>query len=195
MSQTYASHVLTSNMKSAMSEGEKMRTIGQNLNGCELSSFSVSVHYNWHTYFKPVYDIRKAQYLADPNLVDVNWPLDYDPCDGDWFREPINPQVTNITSNSATITWTTPEEADSWVVCTSEEDGYWWCHKVGEVTVCPDGDEYDETMVTNHSITVSTLDSGTNYEFKIRSTNDTNDPPDVNEQITWGYIGEFSTPE
>jgi hypothetical protein len=137
--------------------------------------------------------------LADPNLVDVNWPLDYDTDTGDWFREvdpdPNHLVVNIIDSDTVEISWVTPEAADSNLVCTNVNNGVWWCHKRGNEWYCPDGGGYDATMVTDHNAIELTLYepmvSGDKFEFKIRSTNDTNSPPDVNEQIIWGYIGTF----
>jgi len=49
-------------------------------------------------------------------------------------------------------------------------------------------------MVTDHTVTLSDLIPGMPYEFKIRSTNDMNDPPPhISNQIIWGYVGSFTT--
>ena len=103
-------------------------------------------------------------------------------------------EATDITSSSATIHWTTPEIADSNVVYTKVSNGVWWWWKdSGGQWWGPDGGEHDANMVTDHTIILSELDANTPYEFKIRSTNDTNDPPDINNQVIWGYVGSFTT--
>lgn len=67
-----------------------------------------------------------------------------------------NIQVTNITTNSATITWTTDKLANS-TVGFSEDQSY--DEEVGE-----------PSMVTDHSITLDNLDENTQYYFKIKSS-------------------------
>ncbi len=56
-----------------------------------------------------------------------------------------------------------------------------------------DGGVHDTDMVTSHSITLTGLDPNfsDSYEFRIRSTNDANDPPAVPGEIIWGYVGKL----
>jgi hypothetical protein len=68
-----------------------------------------------------------------------------------------NVTVTNITNNSATITWTTDEIADSVV-------------HYGIESVIYTEIESDPLFVTNHSIAVTPLSPETNYYFVVNST-------------------------
>ncbi len=65
--------------------------------------------------------------------------------------------VTDITSDSAIITWTTDQQADSLV-----EYG---------TTTAYGSSESDASLTTSHSITLSGLTPGTLYHFKVTSTN------------------------
>lgn len=67
-----------------------------------------------------------------------------------------NVQVMDITDTSATITWTTDEPADSLV-----EYG---------TTTSYGSSEYDPTLTTSHSITLTGLSPGTTYHFRVSST-------------------------
>ena len=199
MSQAYASHTRRSTMETALSWKETRRVMGQNLNGCERAA---DYNYDsWVSHFKPVYEIRKAEYLNDANVPfvpDVDWPIDTDPNTGGWFRDvDANDVVVNIIdSNTVEISWTTPEPSDSEVVCTHVNNGVWWFYTdSGGQQRGPDGNGYDSNMVTDHNaIELSLFEpmvSGDKYELKIRSTNDVNDPPAVPGQIIWGHIGMF----
>ena len=209
MSQAYGIHIRNSSMKCSVSEEEAIRLIGQNLNGISYCSYGQPYTFSlWKAYFKPVYDERRDQYQNDPNNFDpdVNWPIDGDPNTGGWFRTPTDINVIDVTSSSATINWTTPEEADSWVIYTNKfgiDNGLWWKYKDSQQRWhYPDGYEHKDKVdkVTDHTITLPVdcpecwpLDPNTWYEFRIRSTNDTNEPPAVPSQIIWGYVGEFKT--
>ena len=65
--------------------------------------------------------------------------------------------ASNITTDSATITWITDQQADSLV-----EYG---------TTTSYGSSASDTAMVTSHSITLTGLVPGTTYHFKITSTN------------------------
>ncbi len=183
LSQAYASHKRKNNGSMSLSEEEKNRIMAENLNGCECGERSREN--SWINSFKPFYDIRKTEYLNDPNHFDpdVDWPID--PNNG-WFRMPTSISVTDINSNSTTITWTTNENSDSEVTYTST--GYWWASYYGDPNA-PDGSVSDSNLVTEHSITLTGLDSNTPYEFKIRSSNGQS----VVNEIIWGYVGSFTT--
>ena len=120
------------------------------------------------------------------------WPIDGNSYNGGWFRAAINPQVTNITSTSATINWTTPVDANSEVTWT--HTGIWWDWEDSQHQWHhPDGKVSDSNMVMDHHKTITLNPNYTDYEFRIRSTNDVNNPPDVNSQIIWGYVDSFIT--
>ena len=68
-----------------------------------------------------------------------------------------NIAVTNITTNSATITWTTDQLSDSLV-------------EYGETTLYGQS-VADSTMTTSHSITLTGLVMGTTYHFRVTSKN------------------------
>lgn len=191
MSQAYGAHKRHQAMKTAMSEGEKQRLLGENLNGMGYTS---KVLYSpWLSHFKPAYDERREEYLFGNFDPDVDWPIDGHPVTGGWFREPLDVNVTDIASSSATIHWTTPQVADSNVVYTKVSNGIWWWWKDSEGQWWgPDGGEHDANMVTDHTIILSYLDANTPYEFRIRSTNDPNDEPNIPGQIIWGYVDDFN---
>ncbi len=67
-----------------------------------------------------------------------------------------NVEVVNITTTSATVTWTTDEAADSTV-------------SYGETTSY-DSSESDSSLVTSHSITLTDLTPGTTYDFQVLSS-------------------------
>jgi hypothetical protein len=68
-----------------------------------------------------------------------------------------NIQVSNITSNGATITWTTNQPSNSVV-------------EYGKTTSYGSS-KSDSAMVTNHSITLTGLTPDTTYNFRVKSTN------------------------
>ena len=192
MSQAYASH-LVCNKTAPVSRYEIYRVLGENLDGCQYDHWD-----EWPDYFKPGSDSRRSEYLSDPNNFDpdVNWPIDPD---SSWFRMPgFDPNDTNDLSwdsNSATVHWTTQAvNSDSEVTYTCDaNDWYWWEDALQSKG--PTGTVYDSNMVTDHTIILSGLESNTKYKFKIRSTNDANDPPAIPRQIIWGYVGSFTTDE
>jgi hypothetical protein len=190
MSQAYGNHIMLSSGKTAIVHAEKNRVMGQNLNGFQRVAEYLS-NLSWLTTFKPAYDIRKTEY-ADANTFDpdVDWPLDGNSSDPNlsWFKTPTDVNVTDVNSNSATITWTTNAVSDSNVAYTS--NGAWRDSYDGVSPNGPDGTVSDSNMVTSHSITLTGLDSSTPYEFRIRSNNgDANIPG----EIIWGYVGDFTT--
>ncbi|MCD6221042.1 hypothetical protein J7K25_02645 [bacterium] len=67
-----------------------------------------------------------------------------------------NVSVSNITNDTATITWTTDEEANSEVIYGT--------------SIPPSNSVKEEIYTTSHSITLSNLIEGTKYYFKIVST-------------------------
>ncbi|MDP3298312.1 MAG: carboxypeptidase regulatory-like domain-containing protein, partial [Thermodesulfovibrionia bacterium] len=71
-----------------------------------------------------------------------------------------NINVTNITNNSATITWTTDQPSGSLV-------DYGTTSSYGTSVA-------DSTMTTSHSITLTGLAMGTTYHFRVKSTNSLN---------------------
>jgi PKD repeat protein len=80
----------------------------------------------------------------------------------DGALDPIRPiisatSVTNISIDSATVTWTTDEPSDSVVEYGSTAPG--------------EGSATDAALVMNHSITLTNLNLRTTYHFIVRSTN------------------------
>ena len=63
--------------------------------------------------------------------------------------------ITNITSNSATIAWTTDESSDSII-------GY-------SLDTSFNSEKGSATLTTSHSVTLTNLSSGTAYKFQIKS--------------------------
>ena len=66
-------------------------------------------------------------------------------------------QSTSVTSNSANITWTTNEVADSQVDYGTSPGAY------------TDSTPLDSAMVTNHSMTLNGLQPSTTYYYRVRS--------------------------
>jgi hypothetical protein len=77
---------------------------------------------------------------------------------------PVNPPVisavtaTNMTSSSATITWTTDQTSSSQV-------------KYGTTTAYGSLSTLSNTPVTTHSVTITGLTAGTTYNYAVMSTN------------------------
>ncbi|MBD3271927.1 MAG: hypothetical protein GF384_05265 [Elusimicrobia bacterium] len=181
MAQTYAAHKRKSTLDVAMSEQEKRRVVGQNLNGCERN-----LNGSWFTHFKPAYDLRKTAYLSGEFNPDISIPIN--PSQG-WFRAPGDIAVTVIDHRSVQITWTTNEPSTSEVAYTS--NGVWWYTWHEYFPDGPDGEIKDETLVYDHSIVLSDLQAKTQYEYRIRSQN----KKEVPQEIIWGHVGLFTTPE
>ncbi len=155
LSQVYGDVIRQSNGSAPLSEIEKGRVLGENLNGCTAMP---------NYYFKPFFDKRRAEYFNDcpnkPFEPDVHWPIE--PNNG-WFRTPTDANSSVIDSN-VTITWVTDINSTSEVTYT--RNGIWWNNVYVEG---PDGTVSDANLVTNHSITLTGLEPNTPYEYKIRS--------------------------
>jgi len=67
-----------------------------------------------------------------------------------------NPQVTQISANSATVSWTTNVPADSQI-------------EYGLTTNYDQSTPVDPARVTNHSVTISNLTAATTYHYQVRS--------------------------
>ncbi|MBI5286287.1 MAG: PKD domain-containing protein [Deltaproteobacteria bacterium] len=80
-----------------------------------------------------------------------------------------NVQVTNITSSSVTIAWTTNEASTSQVE-------YGFTSSYGSLT------NLDSNLVTTHSVNITGLSSYTNYNFRVRSKDVTG-----NEALSGNY--------
>ena len=200
LSQAYGEHIRNYERKYAISELEKKRVMGENLNGTDYSDHDTDMCELswWEDYFKPGYDKRKAEYLAykaDPEVpfvCDVNWPIDEDTVNGGWFRAPGNITKTVIDSSTVEISWTTPEPADSQLTWTDKVyNGVWWYYTDKEGEHGPDGTDSSSTKSYNHTLRMINLAANTSYEFRICSTNDTNGPPNLSTQKIWGYVGTY----
>ena len=82
--------------------------------------------------------------------------------------------VTDITTTTAQVTWTTDEDADSRV-------------SYGETTTY-DQTEFDSSLVTSHSITLTDLTPGTEYNFQVLSA-------DFSENQSYSDNETFTTDE
>jgi hypothetical protein len=69
-----------------------------------------------------------------------------------------NVTASNITSTSATLTWTTDQASTSQV-------------KYGTTTAYGSFSTFSASLVTNHSVTLTGLVAGTNYNYSVMSTN------------------------
>lgn len=74
-----------------------------------------------------------------------------------------NVQVTNITADSATIAWTTDEDADSQVEYYTLPA---WYHEPNPIV----NTIKDSTLAKNHSIALTLLNNAWYYEFKVKSS-------------------------
>lgn len=69
-----------------------------------------------------------------------------------------NITVTDITETSATVTWTTNEDADSKV-------------DYGQTVSYEIGTETEASLITSHSVDLTNLSAGTTYHYRVRSAN------------------------
>ena len=181
MSQAFASHLRDPHMKIAIFEEEKNRVIGENLNGAERVYTP-----EWISHFKPVYDIRREEYLSGNFNQDVDWPID---TNNGWFRNPINVQIVENNETSVTVRWQTTEPATT--------DLAWTNNSIWEFTWSEDYLDgptcgfLDSTLTTQHSVVAHNLIPGVEYEFRIRSSN----KKDVPEEIIWGDVFTYTTGE
>ena len=74
----------------------------------------------------------------------------------DSYRKPQNLTVSELNSNSVTLTWTAPADGTP--------TGYaWWCKEAGS-------EQWgDETTTTGTSVTLSQLKGNTNYDFRVKA--------------------------
>jgi hypothetical protein len=175
--QAFGSHKRVSLMNLAMSEGEKLRLMGQNLNGSERTRSAA-----WIEYFKPAFERRRREYLSGQFQADVDWPLDPD---SSWRREPKEIRVESVSSDCVRIRWETDMPANSEVSYTTT--GVWWPHTYSRHPTGPDGRVRDDRMKTIHLLELGGLKAA-NYEFKIRSSNGKRGV----EEIVWGFVGGFT---
>lgn len=178
LSQSYASQVRKSLRDLAISEEEKDRVLGENLNGVQYLRTA-----SWLNAFKPGYQARRAEYLSGSFNPDVSWPIDND---SGWFRTVSDVQYEFISGTSIKISWTTPQAADTELEYTS--NGIWW-ESPYYSNDGPDGAVTKNILTFDHQVTLSYLKPQTNYKFRIRSNNRA---PGL-EQVIWGSLGEFST--
>lgn len=177
LSQAYAAHKRTSLMRAAISDEELDRVLAQNLHGCQRNRSQT-----WLDYTKPFYDMHRSSYLAGHLHSDVLWPASLDPA---WFLRPTDVRVERRSGTSVRISWKTPMLSDSAVTYTS--NNVWWISYNGPSG--PDGIEGNDTMSTDHSVTLSNLKPNTAYRFKIRSSNQAG----ATQEIIAGQMGEFLT--
>lgn len=182
MSQAIGSNIRVSSARAAISTKEMFRVLAQNLNSAQFSRSGA-----WLSYFKPLYDQRKASYSSN---LDTAWPVD---AQNGWFRAPTNIQIIPVTGTSFTIQWETNLPSDSEVAYTS--NGSWWYnpyHETHPTTYFsgPDGIIGDPSFTTFHSITLSGLNPNTDYNFRIRSSNRA---ADILNEILWGSVDSFTT--
>ncbi|MHC4478224.1 MAG: LamG-like jellyroll fold domain-containing protein, partial [Planctomycetota bacterium] len=184
LSQAYAAHKLRGNGTATITEREKCRLIGENLNGTQTLGPHEKPY--WSDYFKPAFQSRKDDY-NDLNTftADVDWPLD--PCTG-WFRAASINDI-NINDTTVTVTWNTGENSDSNVVLTNNqrwynaqsfsEDGY-------------DAYAYSAIPTTDHNLAIARTDlvPGDSYEYRIRSETDASVPG----KIVYHYLSNHDYP-
>ncbi|RMD66215.1 fibronectin type III domain-containing protein, partial [Candidatus Pacearchaeota archaeon] len=171
ITQTYSAHILATNKRSSMSVDEVNRLMAQNLHGVQRNRLS-----SWLNYFKPFYDEQKEKYLDGTLSFAPDWPIDSQ----GWFRSPTNVQITKLSPTEVQISWETDSVSDGNVTYTS--NGAWWPPRG------PDGSVRNDTLTTEHFVNISGLDPGTEYEFRIRSSNRA---ANVKDEIIWGYVGSF----
>ena len=143
--------------------------------------------------------MRQEKYLAhkanpnNPFTWDVSWPIN---SSTGWFRElSVNDvDVRVIDSTTVEISWSTPGYQTDGEVRYTLPGGPWWVYEQsGPIDIIPDLDSNGDPVIDDeHCIEITLAEAGT-YEFRIRSTNDTNNPPDLDSQIIWGYVGSFTT--
>ncbi len=92
-----------------------------------------------------------------------------------------NVSVSNIASNSTTITWDTDEIADSLV-------------KYGKQSGIYTESKPDSLFVTNHSVVLTGLSQGTTYYFVVNSTDRSGNSNESAEYNFTTHMGEDKTP-
>jgi hypothetical protein len=124
-------------------------------NGTTLTTLTQAPYiYNWNNVPMGGYTItaKATDNLGNIGLSQANIPI--------LSALPLfsNVNETNITTNGATISWTTDKTSDSQV-------------EYGTTTAYGNSTPVDSTTVTNHSMTLSGLSSATMYHFRVKSRN------------------------
>jgi hypothetical protein len=190
LSQAYASHKLMTRKWSSITQGEKGRLIGENLNGTQILGNHDRAF--WWDYFQPAFQSRKNAY-NDPNTTftpDVDWPLD--PCTS-WFRPATNNDI-DFNDTTVTVTWDTDADSDSQVILTNNFAWSYACW-ADAATYYMDGytaDACSATLETSHSLGIPRTDlvPGDPYEYRIRSATDANVP----DQNVYHHRSSFNDP-
>lgn len=95
-----------------------------------------------------------------------------------------NVGVTNLTSSGATINWTTNENATSKIYYST----------TSPVNLPTAQTVTNSTLVTNHSMTLSGLNSGTTYHFVIESKDASNNTATTTSQLTTAIAADTTAP-
>jgi hypothetical protein len=185
LSQAYASHKLSGRAWATITESEKCRLIGENLNGTQ----SLGTHEKsyWWDYFKLAFEHRKDEYDPNtPSTANVNWPLD--PCTG-WFRRTSEPNV-DFSDTTVTVAWDTDANSDSNLVLTNNECWY------NAQSYYPDGYDarsYSATPTKDHNLAIARTDlvPGDSYEYRIRSETEA----DVPDKIVYHHLSNHDYPD
>jgi hypothetical protein len=184
LSQAYASHKLRGKAHATITESEKCRLIGENLNGTQTLGPHEKPY--WSDYFKPAFQSRKDDY-NDLNTftADVDWPLD--PTTG-WFRQASSPDV-DFTDTSVSVAWNTGENSDSNVVLTNN---YCWYDAQSYYPDGYDANAYSSALEKSHRLEITRTDlvPGGTYSYRIRSETDANVP----DKIVYYRSGSFNDP-
>jgi len=184
LSQAYGAHLRLTNGRGAISEDEKKRVVGQNLNGLERY-----LPRSW-PFFTAPFHLRKEQYLTSPKTFnpDVDWPID--PKTG-WFRLPMNVTYQFVEGTKVQFSWQTSQKAYSRVDYTST--GRWWNP---DKVIFYGGRKTYHSVVTQEKLDPVKLAAGL-YEFKIRSKNHQDsfipNKTSIPKAITWGYVGRIQS--
>jgi hypothetical protein len=145
--QTLGAHKIVSNGKASITRKEVKRVLHQNLNANPRCSKG-KVFLDWQE-VEPFYLERKQEYLSGVFSPDVIWPTD-------WFID-IDVSVRIMSSNTALVTWETPEASTSEVHYTIDRNFH-----TAEIVS-------NESLVTSHSIFATDLTPGALYYFRVRS--------------------------
>lgn len=165
--------------------GVDSSSITMTINSISVTPLLTSITNGYHVEYTPESDLAEgtvvvnvtAEDIAEtPNTMSYSWSFTID------LTPPniSNVIVSDITSSSATITWTTDELSDSIVNYTA--DNVTW------------STESDPTLTTSHSITLTGLTPETTYYFKVQSTDEAgNTAVDDNNGLYYSFTTSAPT--
>ena len=178
LSQAIGSNIFCTNGRAAIPENETFRALAMNLHCMGWGETP-----SWTMYFFPYHEIMRMEYNTGRTFLPINWPIE-----GKWFNSAENIQAVVISPASVSVHWETSEASDSQVAWTS--NGLWWPPQSAGAETGPDGTCHDPALSIMHNVILDNLKPGTNYDFRIRSSNMLSS----DQERIWAGQGTFVTP-